>query len=116
MRKILTLLAAGVLFSGLGLLRADDGKTITIKGEGLCAKCGLKEADAKKCRNVVVVKKDGKETKYYLAGKLSDEAHKSMGFCGASKDEPIKVEATGTCEEKDGKNVLTLTEKLKKID
>ena len=104
MRKILTLLAAGVLCSSLGLLRADDGgKTITIKGDGLCAKCGLKDKDAKKCRNAVVVTKDGKQTTYYLAGKLSDDAHKSLGFCTASKDEPVKVEVTGICEKQGDK-------------
>ena len=84
MRKLLTLLAVGVVCSGLGFLRADDkGATITIKGDGLCAKCGLKDKDAKKCQNVVVVTKDGKKTTYYLTGKFSDDAHKSMGFCSA---------------------------------
>jgi hypothetical protein len=117
MRKLLTLLAAGVLCSSLGLLRADDaGKPITIKGDGLCAKCGLKEKDARKCQNVVIVTKDGKKTNYYLTGKLSDEAHKSLGICSASKDEPVKVEVTGTCEKKDEKLVLTVTEKIKKIE
>ncbi len=117
MRKLLTVLAAGVLCSTVGMLRADDGdKPITIKGDGLCAKCGLKDKDAKKCQNAVIVTKDGKKTVYYLIGKLSDDAHKSMGFCGASKDEPIKVEVTGTCEKKGDKLILTLTEKPKKID
>ncbi len=117
MRKLLIVLAAGVLCSSLGLLRADDaGKPITIKGDGLCAKCGLKDKDAKKCQNVVIVTKDGKKTTYYLTGKMSDDVHKSMGFCSASKDEPVKVEVTGTCEKKGDKLVLTLTEKIKKID
>lgn len=117
MRKILTLAAVGILFSGLGFLRADEkGKKITIKGDGLCAKCGLKDKDAKKCQNAVVVTKDGKKSTYYLVGKLSDEVHKSLGFCSASKDEPVKVEVTGTCEKKDDKLVLTVTEKPKKVD
>jgi hypothetical protein len=117
MRKLLTLLAVGVLCSGLGLLRAaDEGTKITIKGDGLCAKCGLKDKDAKKCQNAVIVTKDGKKTIYYLTGKLSDEVHKSMGFCSASKDEPVKVEVTGTCEKKGDKLVLTPTEKIKKIE
>ena len=56
MRKLLTLLAVGVVCSGLGFLRADEkGKTITIKGDALCAKCGLKDKDAKKCQNAVIV-------------------------------------------------------------
>lgn len=121
MRKLLTVLAAGVLCSSLGLLRADDaGKTITIKGDGLCAKCGLKDKDAKKCQNAVVVTKDGKKTTYYLTGKMSgnppDAVHKSLGFCSATKDEPVKVEVTGTCEKKDDKLVLTPTEKIKKLE
>jgi Family of unknown function (DUF6370) len=117
MRKILTLLAVGVFLSGMSLLRADDKeKTVTIKGDGLCAKCGLKDKDAKKCQNAVVVTKEGKKTVYYLTGKLSDEVHKSMGFCMASKDEPVKVEVTGTVEKKGDKLVMTPTQKLKKIE
>jgi Family of unknown function (DUF6370) len=117
MRKFLMLLAVGVLCSSLGLLRADDsGKTITIKGDGLCAKCALKDKDAKKCRNAVIVTKDGKKITYYLSGKLSDEVHKSMGFCSATKDEPVKVEVTGTCKKDGDKLVLTPTEKIKKVD
>jgi hypothetical protein len=117
MRKVLTLLAVGVLCSSLGLLRADDkGKTITIKGDGMCAKCGLKDKDAKRCQNVVIVTKDGKKTNYYLDGKLSMDVHKSMGFCSASKDEPVKVEVTGTCEKKGDKLVLTPTKALSKIE
>ena len=51
MRKLLTLLAVGVLCSGLGLLRADEkGKTVTIKGDGLCAKCGLKDKTPRSAR------------------------------------------------------------------
>lgn len=117
MRKFLMLLTVGVVCSGLGFLRADEkGKMITIKGDGLCAKCGLKDKDAKKCQNVVIVTRDGKKTTYYLTGKLSDDVHKSLGFCRASKDEPVKVEVTGTCEKKGDKLVFTPTEKIKKID
>ena len=117
MRKILTLVAVGILCSGVGFLRADDkGKTITIKGDGLCAKCGLKDKDAKKCQNAVVVTEDGKKKTYYLTGKMSDEVHKSLGFCSASMDDPVKVEVKGTCEKKGDKLILTVTEKPKKID
>ena len=62
----------------------------------------------------MVVTKDG-EKKDDLAGKLSDEA-KSLGFYNASKDEPVKVEVTGTCEKKGDKLVVTPTEKIKKIE
>ncbi|QEH37467.1 hypothetical protein OJF2_60580 [Aquisphaera giovannonii] len=117
MRKLLTLVAVGVLFSGMTILKAaDEGKKITIEGDGMCAKCAKVDKEAKKCQNVVIVTKDGKKTTYYLTGKLSDESHKSMGFCGASKDEPVKVKVTGTCEKKDDKLVLTPTEKIEKVD
>jgi len=107
MRKVLILAAVGVLFSGLGLLKAADGGTkVTIKGDGLCAKCALKEQP--KCQNVVIVTKDGKETKYYLEkNDVANKAHSKMGFCQATKDDPAKVKVTGTCEKKDDKLVVT---------
>jgi hypothetical protein len=40
---------------------ADKEKTVT--GEGQCAKCSLKKADA--CQNAIVAKEDGKELIYY---------------------------------------------------
>ncbi len=46
MRKLLALAAVGVLFSGLGVLRADDkDEKTTLKGDGMCAKCALKEKE-----------------------------------------------------------------------
>jgi hypothetical protein len=107
MRKVLILAAVGVLFSGLGLLKAaDSGDKITIKGDGLCAKCALKEES--KCQNVVIVTKDGKESKYYFArNDVANKAHSKMGFCQATKDDPAKIKATGTCEKKDDKLVFT---------
>jgi hypothetical protein len=118
MRKLLTLLAVGVFCTGLGFLRADEGgKKITIKGDGMCAKCGLKDKDAKKCQNVVIVTKDNKKTTYYLeSNKYFGEAHKALGLCTASKDDPVKIEVTGTCEKKGEKLVLTPTEKIKKAE
>jgi hypothetical protein len=107
MRKVLTLAAVGVLLSGLGILRAaDSGEKITIKGDGMCAKCALKEQ--KDCQNVVIVTKDGKELKYYLEkNDVAKKAHSKMGFCQATKDDPAKVKVTGTCEKKEDKLILT---------
>ncbi len=107
MRKLLILGAVGVLFSSLGLLKADDsGAKVTIKGAGMCAKCALKEQS--KCQNVVIETKDGKETKYYLErNDVANKAHSKIGFCQASKDDPVKVKVTGTCEKKDDKLVVT---------
>jgi hypothetical protein len=114
MRKLLALAAVGVLFSGLGMLRADDkGEKVTLKGEGLCAKCALKEKTT--CQNVVIVKKEGeKDKKYYIVhDKVAKDAHGKLGFCRASKDDPAKVKITGTCKEEDGKLVFT-AEKIEK--
>jgi len=106
MRKLLLLAAAGVLFSGLALVKADDDKKVTITGEGMCAKCALKET--KTCQNAVIVTKDGKKETYYLVHEgVSKKSHGSMGFCQATKDDPIKVKVVGTVEKKDDKNVMT---------
>lgn len=114
MRKVLALAAAAVLFSGLGMLRADDeGKKITLKGDGMCAKCALHEKDS--CQNVVIVKKEGEKDKtyYVVMNDVAKKAHRADGFCRASKEKPVKVKITGTCKEEDGKLVFT-AEKIEK--
>jgi hypothetical protein len=115
MRKLLVLAVAGVLFSGLTVLRADkadDEKKVTISGEGMCAKCALKET--KTCQNVVIETKDGKKTTYYLvANKVAKDAHQRDGFCRATKEDPVKVKVTGTVVKKDDKMELT-AEKIEK--
>jgi Family of unknown function (DUF6370) len=114
MRKLLALAAVGVLFAGLGVLRADEkGEKTTIKGEGMCAKCALHEKDS--CQNVVIVKKEGEKDKtYYIVhDSVAKDAHGKMGFCRASKEKPAKVKVTGTCKEEDGKLVFT-AEKIEK--
>jgi len=112
MRKLLTLVACGVLFAGVSALKAaDEGKKVTITGDAVCAKCALKEA--KTCQNVVMVTKDGKTTNYYLEkNDFFKDAHQGLGICQASKDEPVKVKVTGTVVEKDGKHLLTPTAKI----
>jgi hypothetical protein len=107
MRKLLMLAAAGVLFSGLTLVNAQDkGKKVTISGEGMCAKCALKET--KSCQNAVIVTKDGKKETYYMVqNAVAKKAHQRDGFCMATKDDPIKVKVTGTVEKKDDKLMMT---------
>ena len=106
MRKLLLLACAAVLFSGLALVKAADEKKVTITGEGMCAKCALKET--KTCQNAVIVTKDGKKETYYLVHEgVAKKSHGSMGFCMATKDDPIKVKVTGTVEKKDDKLVMT---------
>src|SRR5882762_2619727 len=83
-------------------MAAADDKTETIKGEGKCGKCALKETE--KCQNVIQVEKDGKKTTYYLAQNEKSKAfHENL--CKESK----KVTATGTVKAVDGKKVLTVT-------
>jgi hypothetical protein len=112
MRKLLMLAAVGVLFSGVSALLAADDTKVTIKGDGMCAKCALEET--KSCQNVVIEDKDGKKTTYYIVhDAVAKKAHQRDGFCKASKDSPVKVKVTGTVEEKDGKKHLT-AEKIEK--
>lgn len=112
MRKLLVLAAAGVLVSGLAFVQAADDTKVTISGDGLCAKCALKET--KSCQNAVIVTKDGKKETYYLvANDIAKKAHSKEGFCQATKDEPIKVKVTGTVEKKDDKLLMT-AEKIEK--
>lgn len=111
MRKLFSLLAVSVLFSGVGLALAAEEKTIT--GDAVCAKCALKET--KTCQNVVMVKEGDQTVNYYLEGAESKKNHAKLGICMASKDAPIKVKVTGSCEEKDGKKVMEVT-KIEKVD
>jgi hypothetical protein len=111
MRKLFPLLAVSVLFSGVSFALAAEDKTVT--GDAVCAKCALKEQ--KTCQNVVMVKEGDKIVNYYLTGDVSKKSHGALGICTASKDAPIKVKVTGSCEEKDGKKVIEVT-KIEKAE
>jgi hypothetical protein len=112
MRKLFPLLAVLVLSWTAAPARADEEKTIT--GDAMCAKCALKETDS--CQNTITVEESGKKVVYYLAkNDTANKAHKSLGICGASKDAPVKVKATGTVKEEDGKKVLTAS-KIEKAE
>jgi hypothetical protein len=81
---------------------ADEGKEVTITGEGKCAKCSLKETD--KCQNVIETTEHGKTVKYYVTkNETSNDFHDNI--CKA----PKKVTATGTVKEVDGKKELTVS-------
>ena len=80
--------------------RAADEKTIT--GDGMCAKCELKEA--KECQNAIKVKEGGKTVTYYLV--QNDVSKKFHGKICKSTE---KVKATGVVSEKDGKKILTIS-------
>ena len=81
---------------------AEDGKEVTVTGEGKCGKCSLKETE--KCQNVIEAKEGGKTVKYYLTqNETSKEFHDNI--CKEAK----KVTATGTVKEVDGKKELTVS-------
>jgi len=104
MKKSLALVAgvAVLLLAAATVRTLAAGESITITGEGKCAKCALKET--KECQNVIQTEKDGKKVNYFLvANDVSKEFHGKL--CKESK----KVTATGTVKEVDGKPELTAT-------
>jgi len=102
MKKILTLIlvAAAVALVAPNQAAAAGGKTITIKGKGMCAKCCLKEGD--KCQNVVQVTRKGKKTNYYLA-----DNDVSKDFHGNICKKVQNVEVKGVCKKEGDKLVVT---------
>ena len=91
---ITALVATALTFSAFA---AD--KEVTIKGEGQCAKCSLKET--KTCQNAIKTA-DGKT--YYLAENATSKAfHKTL--C----TDKVQVSAVGAVTEVDGKQVLTVS-------
>jgi len=104
MKKSLALVAgvAAVLLAAATMRTLAAEPSVTITGEGKCAKCALKET--KECQNVIQAEKDGKMVNYYLVGNdVSKEFH------GKLCKESHKVTATGTVKEVDGKLQLTPT-------
>ncbi len=78
----------------------SKGKEITVTGTAQCAKCVLKEGT--ECQTVVLVEKNGKTTKYYLAANdVAKKFHEEV--CKGAK--PATV--TATCKKEGDKLVLT---------
>jgi hypothetical protein len=73
---------------------------VTLEGDLTCAKCGLHEASS--CQSVLVVKEDGRDTKYYLA-KNAVAAAEHEKVCGGS----VPATVTGTVRDEGGRKVLT---------
>ena len=106
MKKLLfTALAVVGLFTlatTSAMAKADTDKEITIKGDGQCGKCGLKETAS--CQNVIEVTKGKHKGKYYLVeNDVSKSFHENI--CKATKS----VKATGTAKTVDGKLQFTAT-------
>jgi len=104
---LLKSIVAGLLMVSVALpvFADEDGKSVTITGEGKCGKCALKETE--KCQNVVQVEKDGKKTTYYLVDKADSKISKDFhsNLCQGSK----KVTAAGDCKKVDGKLQVTVS-------
>ena len=94
--KKLIILVASLAFS-LPLL-AEEKKTVTLEGTGLCAKCSLSETDS--CTNALQVKrKDGKIMTYLFTENMAHGKY----FCGG-KTENLLV--TGVVKKEDGKLMI----------
>ncbi len=102
MKRFLIPMVAVVLglVSQMNLAQAAE-KEVSLKGELQCGKCALNEA--KECENVLVVKENGKEVKYYLARNGVSKKYDEK-TCGGDK---IPVTVTGQVAEKEGKKILT---------
>jgi len=102
MKTILTLLAVtAISLVGIQQVRADNHEK-TLKGDGLCAKCELKETE--KCQTAIRVKESDKTVIYYAKdNKVATDFHKHL--CTSVE----KVVATGEVKEVDGKKHITLT-------
>jgi hypothetical protein len=85
--------AAGLLTALSFSAIADEKKEITLKGEGMCAKCELKETSA--CQNAIQVN-------YFLEQNDASKAfHKNV--CQSVKK---GVSAVGALKEEDGKKIF----------
>src|SRR5258708_1247270 len=101
-KRILLLTGLSGLFLMAMAANTFASDEVTIKGEGKCGKCALKETA--KCQNVIQVEENGKTVNYYLAkNEVSTSFHENL--CKESK----KVTATGTVKEVDGKKEFTAT-------
>ena len=105
MRKLTKLSAALLMAFALVLpAMAGEGEAVTLDGELQCARCTRQEKDLEACQNVLVVKEDGKESLYYLAG--NEANHEYGDVCMDSR----RVRVTGLVEEKDGRKWIAASE------
>jgi hypothetical protein len=96
-KLIISAFAAAALLAANTTLAAE--KEVTLKGEGKCGKCALKEA--KDCTNIIEVKEGDKKVVYWLEqNDVSKAFHKNV--CSAT----VKMTAVGKASEKDGKKIL----------
>lgn len=73
----------------------------TLKGELVCAKCGLKKPDAKDCQDVLLVTAGGATTEYYVT---KNDVWKEAGEACTQR---IPATVVGTVSEQDGRKWIT---------
>jgi hypothetical protein len=106
MEKMMKLIVLAGLLLALGAPVHMTASSVTLdevfKGTLVCAKCGLKKADATECQDVLLVERDnGVPAEYYIT--KNEVAEKSGEACTLK----IPATVTGTVSEKDGKTWLT---------
>jgi hypothetical protein len=96
------LLALGLALTLLTGAYGVDDKEVTIKGQVICAKCGLDVE--KKCATVVAEKKGDKNVLYYFDAD-SNKKFPHKDYCTEAKEGSV----TGVVSEKDGKKWIAVT-------
>jgi len=96
------LLAVGLALTLWTGAQGQEKKEVTIKGQIICAKCGL--AKETKCMTTIVEKKDGKDVIYYFDAKSHKDNHAKI--CQEAKEGQV----TGIVTEKDGKKTIEVKE------
>lgn len=89
------------LVLGLILPAFAGDESVTLTGQVMCAKCGLKKTSA--CQDVLVVAGDKGNAEYYI---VKNDVAKTFGHvCRSQK----QAKVTGSVAEKDGQKWLTPT-------
>lgn len=100
--KLIALLTMGGLAFTLAANAGPSGATVTITGDGACAKCQLKQGKA--CEATVTAVEGGKKVTYYLR---ENDASKEISKQLCSDRKQLKV--SGTVQTVDGRFELTPT-------
>jgi hypothetical protein len=77
MKTLLSLFVGGLLVLAMAMTgEAQDKKEVTLKGDGVCAKCGLSQTQ--KCQDALEVKEGDAKGVYYIKGKGAAGLHRSI--------------------------------------
>lgn len=103
-------LCVGILVVALLAMPAVAGKTVTLEGKVLCAKCTLHKDGQDHCQNVLVVEKKGKQKQYFMT---KNETYEHFGeVCKGS----TAVRVTGEVQKKDDGTRWIVASKIEPID